>query len=214
MKNKESSKIEEKLSKKRIHRIKKNIYFQLFIEFFTLGLFTFGGGMAMIGVLRDRVCDKRGWLTEEETLDCIAISQGLPGVIALNMSVYVGYVKKGTKGALVSIFAMVLPSLTIIIVIAKILTDFGGDNYVNGLLMGIRAGVSGIMIYTVLKLSLKMFKGVNRAIFYFNIVVASLAFIGVLIFKIDAAWIVLGAIITGILYNQICTMIKNKGEEK
>lgn len=168
----------------------------------------------MIGVLRDRVCDKRGWLTEEETLDCIAISQGLPGVIALNMSVYVGYVKKGIKGALVSIFAMVLPSLTIIIVIAKILTDFGGDNYVNGLLMGIRAGVSGIMIYTVLKLSLKMFKGVNRAIFYFNIVVASLAFIGVLIFKIDAAWIVLGAIITGILYNQIAMMIKNKGEEK
>ncbi|MBR6955794.1 MAG: chromate transporter, partial [Firmicutes bacterium] len=93
---------------------KENIYLQLFIEFFTLGLFTFGGGYAMIGLLEERMT-RRGWLDSEEILDCIAVTQTLPGVIAVNMSLYVGYRLKGIKGALVSVFGMVLPSFVIII---------------------------------------------------------------------------------------------------
>ena len=70
--------------------IKNNMYVQLFIEFFTLGLFTFGGGAAMIAVLQNRLKDKN-WLTEDEVLDCITVAQTLPGVVAVNMSVYVLY---------------------------------------------------------------------------------------------------------------------------
>ncbi|MBR4426577.1 MAG: chromate transporter, partial [Spirochaetales bacterium] len=98
-------------------KIKNNIYIQLFIEFFTLGLFTFGGGAAMIGLLEDRM-SRRGWLGSDEVLDCIAVAQTLPGVIAVNMSVYVGYRMKGLRGALISGLGMVLPSFVIIILIA------------------------------------------------------------------------------------------------
>ena len=86
--------------------IKNNMYVQLFIEFFTLGLFTFGGGAAMIAVLQNRLKDKN-WLTEDEVLDCITVAQTLPGVVAVNMSVYVGYRMKGIRGAIVSVLGMV-----------------------------------------------------------------------------------------------------------
>ena len=110
---------------------KENIYLQLFIEFFTLGLFTFGGGYAMIGLLEERMT-RRGWLDSEEILDCIAVTQTLPGVIAVNMSLYVGYRLKGIKGALVSVFGMVLPSFVIIILIAMFMENFGDNRYIQG----------------------------------------------------------------------------------
>lgn len=199
---------------KNFHESEEHILVSLFIEFFTLGLFTFGGGMAMIGVLTDRISKKRGWLTDEETLDCIAVSQGLPGVIALNMSIYVGYVKRGFLGALVSLIAMVLPSFVIIILIAKLLGSFGDNNYIAGLLMGIRAAVSGIMIYTVIKLSKQVFKGKTKPMLIFNIFITLSAFIGIIIFKIDAGWIILGAIIIGIIFNQITGAISSKEAKK
>ena len=63
-----------------------NLYVQLFWLFFKLGLFTIGGGMAMVPLLQEKVCDEKGWMTEEETVDCLAVSQGLPGVVAINMA--------------------------------------------------------------------------------------------------------------------------------
>lgn len=74
---------------------KNNIYWNLFFCFFKIGMFTIGGGMAMIPILEEKICDKYGWMSSEEVLDCIAVSQSLPGVIAVNMATYVGYKKKG-----------------------------------------------------------------------------------------------------------------------
>ena len=69
-------------------KFSENIYFRLFLAFFKLGLFTFGGGMAMVPLLQDKVCKEYGWMTEDEVVDCLAVSQGLPGVIAINMATY------------------------------------------------------------------------------------------------------------------------------
>ena len=83
----------------KLEKVKNNLFLQLFWTFFKLGLFTIGGGMAMIPLIQDIVVDKKKWMTEEEAVDCIAVSQGLPGVIAINMATYIGQTKKGILGA-------------------------------------------------------------------------------------------------------------------
>ena len=105
---------------------------QLFWNFFKLGLFTIGGGMAMIPLIQNIVVDKMRWMTEEETVDCIAVSQGLPGVIAINMATYIGQKKKGLAGALTATIGVMLPSFIIIILVVKLLHGFGDNRYVLG----------------------------------------------------------------------------------
>lgn len=188
------------------NKLKNNIYIQLFTEFFTLGLFTFGGGAAMIGLLEDRM-RRRGWLSAEEVLDCIAVAQTLPGVIAVNMSVYVGYRMKGIKGALVSVFGMVLPSFVIIILIASLMENFGDNRYVNGALKGIRAATCGLILATAIRLGKQTFEKVRKdkrdaalSILLFGASFLLISFMGV-----DALWVILSGIVIGIAYSLIKT---------
>ena len=111
--------------------VKENIYFQLFWSFFKLGLFTIGGGMAMIPLIQGIVVDEKHWMTEEEAVDCIAVSQGLPGVVAINMATYIGHQKKGSGGALAATIGVILPSFVIIILIVKLLQGIGDNPYVQ-----------------------------------------------------------------------------------
>ena len=92
---------------------------ELFVTFFKLGLFTIGGGVAMIPVLQDIAVRQKGWFTEEEALDIIAVCQTLPGVVAINMATFVGFRKRGLPGSLVATTGIILPSFFIILLIAK-----------------------------------------------------------------------------------------------
>lgn len=187
-------------------KIKENIYLQLFIEFFTLGLFTFGGGYAMIGLLEDRMT-KRGWLNSEEILDCIAVTQTLPGVIAVNMSLYVGYRMKGIKGALVSVFGMVLPSFVIIILIAMFMENFGDNRYIQGALKGIRIATLGLILSAAVRLAGKTFDKVkgSKADSAFSILLFLVSFLLISLIGIDAVWVILGGMILGVSYSLIKT---------
>lgn len=187
-------------------KIKENIYLQLFIEFFTLGLFTFGGGYAMIGLLEDRMT-KRGWLDSEEILDCIAVTQTLPGVIAVNMSLYVGYRMKGIKGALVSVFGMVLPSFVIIILIAMFMENFGDNRYIQGALKGIRIATLGLILSAAVRLAGKTFDKVkgSKADSAFSILLFLVSFLLISLIGIDAVWVILGGMILGVSYSLIKT---------
>lgn len=187
-------------------KIKENIYLQLFIEFFTLGLFTFGGGYAMIGLLEDRMT-KRGWLDSEEILDCIAVTQTLPGVIAVNMSLYVGYRMKGIKGALVSVFGMVLPSFVIIILIAMFMENFGDNRYIQGALKGIRIATLGLILSAAVRLAGKTFDKVkgSKADSAFTILLFLVSFLLISLIGIDAVWVILGGMILGVSYSLIKT---------
>ena len=100
--------------------------------------------MAMIPIMQEKICDERKWMTEEEILDCIAVSQSLPGVIAINMATYVGYYKKGLKGALVSTAGVLLPSFIIIILVVSLLRTIDENPYVQGALEGIKAAATGL----------------------------------------------------------------------
>ncbi len=183
---------------------KENIYLQLFIEFFTLGLFTFGGGYAMIGLLEERMT-RRGWLDSEEILDCIAVTQTLPGVIAVNMSLYVGYRLKGIKGALVSVFGMVLPSFVIIILIAMFMENFGDNRYIQGALKGIRIATLGLILSAAVKLAGKTFGKVkgSKADSAFSILLFCASFLLISFMGVDAVWVILGGMILGICYSLI-----------
>ena len=183
---------------------KENIYLQLFIEFFTLGLFTFGGGYAMIGLLEERMT-RRGWLDSEEILDCIAVTQTLPGVIAVNMSLYVGYRLKGIKGALVSVFGMVLPSFVIIILIAMFMENFGDNRYIQGVLKGIRIATLGLILSAAVKLAGKTFDKVkgSKADSAFSILLFCASFLLISFMGVDAVWVILGGMILGICYSLI-----------
>ena len=181
----------------KFQKLKDNIYIQLFAAFFKLGLFTIGGGMAMIPLIQDIVVNKKHWMTDEEALDCIAVSQGLPGVIAINMATYIGHSKKGLRGALTATVGVILPSFIIIIIVVKLLHGFGDSSYVQGALVGIKAAATGLIAYAAYKVGKQTLKGP------FGWTLAILTFSLIIIFDISAVWMIIAGIIAGIIYTHI-----------
>ncbi len=131
---------------------------ELFVTFFKLGLFTIGGGVAMIPILGNIVVKEKKWFTAEEALDVISVCQTLPGVIAINLATYVGFKRKGMLGSLVCTAGVVLPSFIIIILVAEGLTAFGDNPYVMGAMGGLRAAAMGLVLIAVYSIA----KGVIR----------------------------------------------------
>ena len=120
--------------------------FDLFFTFFKLGLFTFGGGYAMIANIRDIVLEKKKWLTEDELFQVITIAESTPGPIAINLATYVGYQKGGVLGSACATFGVVLPSFIIIYLISFVLDAFMGNPYVAGAFEGIQCAVAFLII--------------------------------------------------------------------
>jgi len=164
----------------------------LFLTFFKIGLFTFGGGYAMLPILQREIVEKRKWATEDELMDYFAISQCTPGVIAVNTATFVGHKKKGAVGAAFTTFGVVLPSVIIITLIATLLTTFADIIYVQRALAGIRIVVAALITSTVIKL---IKKGVKN---FFQIAMCVLAFLLIVFLGLSPVYIVIGAAIFGI----------------
>lgn len=122
-----------------------NFYIESFKTFFKIGLFTFGGGYAMIPMIEAEVVDKHKWLDKEEFLDIIAISQSCPGVLAINVSVFIGYKLKKIKGAVCSSLGTALPSFLIILAIAMFFHQFEDNKVVSAIFRGIRPAVVALI---------------------------------------------------------------------
>ena len=122
-----------------------NFYIESFKPFFKIGLFTFGGGYAMIPMIEAEVVDKHKWLDKEEFLDIIAISQSCPGVLAINVSVFIGYKLKKIKGAVCSSLGTALPSFLIILAIAMFFHQFEDNKVVSAIFRGIRPAVVALI---------------------------------------------------------------------
>lgn len=122
---------------------------KLFATFFRIGLFTFGGGYAMIPLIEHDVVEKNGWLRKDEFLDLLAVAQSAPGVFAVNMAVFVGYKLRGKRGALAASFGCVLPSVVIILLIALFFRRFRHIEVVNNIFMGIRPVVVALIAVPV-----------------------------------------------------------------
>lgn len=126
---------------------------ELYVTFLRVGGLTFGGGMAMLPMLKKEVIEKKGWTNEEELLDIYAIGQCTPGIIAVNTSTYIGYEQAGIVGAVCGTLGMVTPSLIIITLIATILNRFIAEPLVVHALSGIRVAVCAMMLNTVISLA-------------------------------------------------------------
>ena len=121
------------------------IYLKLFLEFLKIGAFSFGGGYGMISLIRDTVISN-GWLTENQLMNFIAVSESTPGPLAINMATFIGSSQGGIPGALSATFGVVLPSFIIILIISLILKNllkFGG---VQSFLTGIRPCISAMIL--------------------------------------------------------------------
>ena len=110
-------------NREKTNSIKK--YAILFWEFFKVGIFTIGGGIAMIPQIQQVVVEDKKWISEEDMLDCIAVAQSLPGVVAINSATYIGNRMYGVKGALAATLGVVAPSFIIIIVVVSFLGAIG-----------------------------------------------------------------------------------------
>ena len=129
------------------------IYLKLFLTFFEIGLFTFGGGYAMISLVRDKTL-AFGWLTEEELLNMIAVSESTPGPIAINMATFVGSVQGGVLGSLVATLGVVLPSFIIILLICAVMRNFLKYKGVQAFLGGVRPCVVALILATSITMAL------------------------------------------------------------
>lgn len=129
-----------------------NIYVQLFLSFFKIGAFTFGGGWAMISLIEKEVVDKKKWIGRDEFLDLIAVAQSLPGILAVNVSVGVGDKLRGMKGAAMASLGTILPSFMIILGIAIFITpDLIKENEtLSSIFMGIRPAVVALIVAPVI----------------------------------------------------------------
>lgn len=132
------------------------IYLILFLEFFKVGLFTIGGGLASLPFLYE-LAEKYTWITKSMIADMIAISQSTPGPIGINMATYVGFKSGGILGGIIATFATVLPSFIIIIIIANFLNKFKNSKLVDSAFKGLRPTVTGLIAvawFEIIKISI------------------------------------------------------------
>ena len=129
------------------------VCWQGFKTFFKIGSFTLGGGYAMIPLIQEEVVNRHKWITEEEFLDLMAISQTLPGVFAVNFSIYIGHRLRGLKGSLSLAAGTVLPSFLIVLAIALFFTTVGDSLLIEAVFKGIRPAVVALIAAPCIKLA-------------------------------------------------------------
>ena len=147
-----------KLKKGRINMKNKKMLWELFSTLFKIGLFTFGGGYAMIAFFESEFVEKKKWLDKEEFLDMVAIAESTPGPIAINSATYVGYKNAGVLGAACATLGVVLPSFIIIFIISLFLDAFLSFELIGYAFKGIQAGV----VYLILSAGIKMLKSMDK----------------------------------------------------
>ena len=136
------------------------IFWELFSAFFLIGAFTFGGGYAMIALIRDTAL-ANAWLTEAEVLEMIAVAESTPGPIAVNMATFVGAEQGGILGAALATLGVVLPSFIVILIIAALVRRFLEFRPVKAFLSGVRPAVVGLILATALTMLLSTLLGIK-----------------------------------------------------
>ena len=168
-------------------------HLELFVSFFKVGLLTFGGGYAMLPMLQREVVERRGWITEEQILDCYAIGQCTPGVIAVNTATYVGHLQGGPIGAACATLGVIFPSLLIITALASVIRRISHYAAVAHAFAGIRVAVSVMILQAKVRLFGKGVKGPAAVGAWLAALAASA------LFGVSAVWIVAFAVAAGLV---------------
>lgn len=180
--------------------------FELYWSFFKIGGLTFGGGLTMLPMLEHELIQKRNWITEEELLDCYAIGQCTPGIIAVNTATFVGYKKAGIAGGIFSTLGMISPSVLIITIVANCLKEIMNNSLFIHAMMGVRGVVCALLMNTVINLGKKNLKNITAWIF--ALAIFSMAFF----IKLPTIVLVLIAAIGGIILDAVKSKVKKHEE--
>lgn len=183
--------------------------FKLFFTFFKIGLFTFGGGYAMIAQIREYVVNKEGWLTEDDLTQMIAIAESTPGPIAINMATYVGYKNKGVLGSIAATLGVVLPSFMIIFIVSLFLEEFMQNKLVKYAFTGIKSAVA----FLIIKTGVGMFKKVERKplpIITFAAVFTAMILIDIFAISFSSIYFIIMGGIAGIIAYTLIGIGKDK----
>ncbi|VGO20046.1 chromate transporter [Pontiella sulfatireligans] len=170
-----------------------SILFQMFSAFFTIGLFAFGGGYAVLSFLQQEV-ERRGWMTTERFVDFIAISQSTPGPIAINMATFVGYEVAGVPGALAATLAVALPGIILIMIFALFVFHFYERPAVQAVFLGLRPAVVGLVAAAAWQIG---------KVAVVNWVAGGVSIVCILLiakWKVSPVILVIGSAIAGILF--------------
>ena len=177
---------------------------QLFVTFFKTGLFTFGGGYAMISILEEELVAKKRWITTQDMLDMLVIAESTPGVIAVNTATSVGYRVRGVLGAILATLGVVLPSFLIITALTFFINEFSDNEWYQAAFTGIQACVTILIINAFVKLA----KQIERT--WFSIVLLIAAFAVAVFTNFDVIFIILIGGVLGVVY----TLIKDRIDSK
>lgn len=165
----------------------------MFLSFFKIGAFTFGGGYAMIPLIEREVVDTKQWITKEEFTDILVISQSFPGAMPVNSSLFIGYKLGGIIGATMALLGVILPSFLIILVIGMFFERFRDIRAVDNIFMGITGAVPVLVLLAVESLS----KSINKTMI--NLLIIVLTVVAISVFDIHPVAIISASAIYGIL---------------
>ena len=170
----------------------KNL-FNLYYSFAKIGTFTIGGGLAMMPMMQSELIEKRKWITDEELIDYYAVGQSTPGIVAVNVATFVGYKQMGIVGGIFATLGMVTPSLVIIMILASLINSINDFPIIQKALKGINVAVAALLTSTIINFMKKTIKKFTNAIFMM------ISFLLVFVFKLPSFWIILFALLIGVV---------------
>ena len=170
---------------------------KLFFTFFKIGLFTIGGGYAMIPLIERDVVERNRWVSKEEFLDLLAVAQAAPGVFAVNISIFIGYKLRGVWGSIVAAIGNVLPSVLIILAIAFFFSSFSDNRVVNNIFMGLRPAVVALIAAPVFSVAK------SARIGWTNVWIPVLSALLIVCFGVSPIYIIMVAVVAGILWGRV-----------
>lgn len=165
----------------------------LFITFFKIGLFTFGGGYAMIPLIEKEIAEEKKWVKREEIADILAVAQSIPGAVAINSATFIGFKQSGKKGALAATLGVILPSFIIIAVIAAFFSRVSDNLIVKSMFAGIRPAVVALITVAVLKVGKTAIRDKT------GLMIAIIAWLLVVALGIHAILVIIGGAVFGLL---------------
>ena len=170
---------------------------EMFLTFFKIGAFTFGGGYAMIPIIQDEISVKRKWMDEKEFINALALAQGSPGPVAINVGIYVGYRIKGLPGAIVATLGTVLPSFFIMLIVAVYFYQYRNHPIIDKVFLGIRPAIVALILSAVYKLMKSVKLGYVGAIM-------AVATVLIIVFTgVNPIWLIIGGALGTVIFKKI-----------
>lgn len=170
---------------------------EIFKTFFKIGLFTFGGGYAMIPLIEEQVVKEKQWIDEKTFIELLSVAQGLPGAMAINLANFIGFKINGYRGLIMACLGTVMPSFLIILSIAILMAGFPIMTVLQPAMDGMLPAIAVLIIYSAIKLGKKTPRNLSNVLLFVG------ALIALLWFKVSPIWVVLSGVLVGVIKGEL-----------